>query len=75
MGITSIRKSEKDILSTNFTYENMLKSIIQTPISKDYKFLDLIGKGSYAEVYRGESVKTKNLRAIKRIDRRKHAKM
>ena len=53
----------------------MLKSIINTPINKDYKFLDLLGKGSYAEVYKVQSIKTQNVRAIKRIDRRKHAKI
>lgn len=53
----------------------MVKPILDKPFTNDYRLLDLIGKGSYAEVYRGESIKTKNIRAVKRIDRRKHAKI
>ena len=34
--------------------------------------MDLIGKGTYAEVYRGRGIQTNNNRAIKKIDRKKN---
>jgi hypothetical protein len=34
--------------------------------------MDLIGKGTYAQVYRGRAIQTGNIRAIKKIDRKKN---
>ena len=61
--------------SVNFTYQNMIKFISTTPIEKDYELVSLLGKGSFSEVYRGKEKRTGNVRAVKKIDRKKFAKI
>ncbi len=50
----------------------MVKIVNDYPITKEYELLDLIGKGTYAQVYRAKAIQTGNIRAIKRIDRKKN---
>lgn len=53
----------------------MVKIITQYPITKEYELLNIIGKGTYAQVYRGKSLQTENIRAIKKIDTTKNPKI
>lgn len=54
------------------TYQNMIKVITDYPITKEYEFLDVIGKGTYAQVYKAKFTQTGNIRAIKKIDKKKN---
>ena len=54
------------------TYQNMVKIINDYPVTKEYELLETIGKGTYAQVYRARAIQTDNIRAIKKIDRKKH---
>lgn len=54
------------------TYQNMVKIVNEYPITKEYELLDILGKGTYAHVYRGRALQTGNIRAIKKIDRSKN---
>ena len=54
------------------TYQNMVKIVSDYPITKEYDLLEVIGKGTYAQVYRGKVIQTGNIRAIKKIDRQKN---
>ncbi len=54
------------------TYQNMIKIITDYPITKEYQFLDVIGKGTYAQVYKSKFIQTGNIRAIKKIDKKKN---
>ena len=73
MGIRSSKQQPKEeILNPMITYQNMVKIVSDYPITKEYELMDLIGKGTYAEVYRGRALQTNNVRAIKKIDRKKN---
>ena len=53
----------------------MVKIITEYPITKEYELLNIMGQGTYAQVYRGRDLKSGNIRAIKKIDRSKHPKI
>ena len=73
MGIRSSKQEPKEEkLNPMMTYQNMVKIVNDYPITKEYELMDLIGKGTYAEVYRGRAIQTNNIRAIKKIDRKKN---
>lgn len=73
MGIrTSKQQSKEDKPNPIMTYQNMVKIVNDYPITKQYELMDLVGKGTYAEVYRGRAIQTNNNRAIKKIDRKKN---
>ena len=58
-----------------FTYQNMIKHITNQRMDQNYEILDLLGRGSYAEVRKGKDRRTGQYRAIKTIDRIKNAKI
>ncbi len=74
MGIKWIKEQEPDPTPA-FTFQNMIKYISNVHIDKNYEILDLIGKGSYAEVHRCREKHTNSLRAVKIINRVRHAKI
>lgn len=58
-----------------FTYKNMIKYNRDSAFDKDYELLQLLGRGSYAEVRKAKFKKTGRIRAVKIIDRNKHSKI
>jgi serine/threonine protein kinase len=61
--------------STSFTYQNMIKYISSGVMEDSYEILELLGQGTFSEVFKGKNRQTGNIRAIKKIDRKKHSKI
>lgn len=64
-------KTEKKTLEEEkyFIYKEMVKKTTVANPETHYKFLERIGEGSYAEVYKVQSLSTGQIRVIKKVQR------
>jgi serine/threonine protein kinase len=71
MGGRHTKEAEYKKEDPNFYRKQMITSHKTFSINAEYELLEKIGDGTYAEVFKGRSKRSKKLCAIKRVDKAK----